>query len=83
MIAFDPEKDDRNRAKNGLSLTRPADLEVLAVVDDDRFAEPRRWAYGLIDGEFCCLAYVVRHGAVRALSLRRAHAEEVRRYDQR
>jgi uncharacterized DUF497 family protein len=55
-------------------------LEVLATIPDDRFTEPRKRAYGLIDGRFYCLAYVERDGDVRAISLRRAHAKEVRRY---
>ena len=74
MVAFDADKDDLNRAKHGISLARAVDLDVVATIFDDRFDEPRKRAYGLIDGRFFCLAYVERDGGVRAISLRRAHA---------
>lgn len=80
MIEFDPAKDEANIAKHGVSLARAADLEILARVSDTRFDEPRYRAYGLIDGVAHCLAYTIRNGAVRAISLRRAHLKEIRRY---
>ena len=79
-IAFDPAKDAVNIAKHGMSLARAADLDVLAFVPDDRFAEPRFRLYGLIDGQACCAAGTQRDGSVRVISLRRAHAKEMRRY---
>ena len=79
-IEFDPAKDEANIAKHGVSLARAADLDILAFVDDTRFAEPRYRLYGLIDGEAHCLAATDRDGRVRAISLRRAHAKEMRRY---
>ncbi len=79
-IEFDSDKDASNIEKHGVSLARAADLEVLARVIDDRFAEERRRACGLIDGVAHCLAYVIRDDRVRAISLRRAHAKEMRRY---
>jgi uncharacterized protein len=79
-IEFDAAKDAANLAKHGVSLARAADLEVFARVVDPRFAERRLRAYGTIDGEAYCLAYTLRNGAVRAISLRRAHAKELRRH---
>lgn len=79
-IEFDPAKDAANIAKHGVSLARAADLEVLSRVDDNRFGEPRFRAYGLIDGAAYCLAYTIRGANVRAISLRRAHQEEMDRY---
>lgn len=79
-IEFDPAKDAANIAKHGVSLARAADLEVLAYVNDERFAEPRYRAYGMLDGKAYCLAFADRNGAVRAISLRRAHRKEFRRY---
>ena len=76
-IEFDPAKDALNIAKRGVSLARAADLDVVALVDDSRFAEPRVRAYGYLDGKPYCLAYTVRGGNLRAISLRRAHQEEV------
>lgn len=80
MIEFDPAKDAANIAKHGVSLARAADLDVLADIADLRFEEPRRRAYGLIDGVHYCLAYTIRNGALRPISLRRAHQKEIKRY---
>lgn len=79
-IEFDPEKDEINVEKHGLSLARAVDLDVIAYVSDDRFAEPRFRLYGLIDGVAWCAAGTDRGGVVRIISLRRAHAKEMRRY---
>lgn len=79
-IEFDPAKDAANIEKHGISLERAADLEVLAYVEDDRFAEPRFRLYGLIDGVAHCVAGTDRDGKVRVISLRRAHAKEMKRY---
>ena len=80
QIEFDPAKDAANIAKHGVSLARAADLEVLAYVEDRRFAEPRFRLYGEIDGEAYCLAGTDRDGVIRVIGLRRAHAKEMRRH---
>ena len=77
-IAFDPAKDAANIVKH--SVSPAGELDIRAVVTDDRFAEPRFRAYGLVDGETFCLAFTLRDGDVRAISLRRAHRKEVRRH---
>ena len=82
-IEFDPAKDAINVERHGISLARAAALDVLVFVDDRaRFDEPRYRLYGLIDGTPYCLAAVDRGDRVRAISLRRAHAKEIRRYVQ-
>jgi hypothetical protein len=82
MDDFDPAKDAINRSKHGISLTRWVDLDVYAIVRDDRFqyGEPRYRAYGVIDGATYCLAFTIRDGRYRPISLRRAHAKEMRRH---
>ncbi len=80
-IEFDPAKDAANIAEDGVSLARAAELEVHAYVADDRFAEPRFRLYGLIDGEVYCVASTMRDHTIRIISLRRAHAKEMRRHD--
>lgn len=81
-IEFDPTKDAINIAKHQISLSRAVDFEMLAVRADDRFdyGEERFRAWGMIDGEPHCLAFTTRGGRVRAISLRRAHAKEMKRY---
>jgi uncharacterized protein len=82
MVDFDPSKDAVNLAKHGISLARWVDLHILAVVDDDRFeyGEPRYRGYGLIDGLAYCLVFTIRDGQYRPISLRRAHAKEMKRH---
>lgn len=82
QFEFDPEKDAANILKHGVSLARAVDLELLAYVEDRRFAEPRFRLYGLIDGEAYCLAGTDRNGKIRVINLRRAHAKEMRRHVQ-
>jgi uncharacterized protein len=83
-IAFDPGKDGINREKHGLSLTRASeiDLRTAYVLVDDRqdYGEPLWRAYGMLDGRLHMLAFTVRDGVIRAISLRRANVKEVRRY---
>lgn len=80
-IEFDSAKDAANIAKHGISLSRAGELDILAFVDDSaRHDEPRYRLYGLIDDMAHCLAAVDRDGKVRAISLRRAHRKEMRRY---
>lgn len=79
-IEFDPAKDAANIAKHGIPLARAEDIKVFARVRDDRFEEVHLRAYGLIDGLPYCLAYTIRNERVRAISLRRAHEKDVRRF---
>lgn len=80
-IEFDTAKDAANIETHGISLARAADLDILVAFQDDRFTvETRYRAYGLIDGAAYCLAFTVRADRVRAISLRRAHAKEIRRH---
>ena len=81
-IDFDEEKDRINVAKHGISLARAADFVILRFIEDDRYAygEVRYRAWGHIGGVPHALAFTVRDGRVRAISLRRAHQKEIRRY---
>lgn len=83
-ITFDPAKDADNIAKHGLSLADAHRLEMgEAVVEvDDRadYGETRFRAFGRIDDEGHCLVFTIREGAIRAISFRRAHEKEMRRY---
>ena len=79
-IEFDPAKNEANLAKHGVTLAAAADLDVLQVVEDHRFAERRFRLYGLLDGQPHCLAATLDRGIVRAISFRRAHLKEYRRH---
>ncbi len=83
-IEFDSAKNEANIAKHGVSLALGAemDMEAAVVLEDDRqdYGERRFRAFGHIDGLAYCFVFTVRETAVRAISLRRAHQKEMRRY---
>jgi uncharacterized protein len=81
MADFDPAKEAINLSKHGVSLARWVDLDILAIMRDDRFnyGEPRFRAYGLLDGQPHCLVFTVHNDEYRPISLRRAHAKELKR----
>ena len=81
-IEFDPAKDAENIRKHGISLARAVDIVGVARVEDARFNynEVRHRTYGFIDGLAYCLVFTLRGGNVRAISLRRAHTKEMKRY---
>jgi hypothetical protein len=82
QIEFDPAKEAANFAKHRISLARAADMTMLSVKRDERFdyREERFRAWGPINGEDYCFAFTIRGGVVRAISLRRAHAKEMRKH---
>jgi uncharacterized DUF497 family protein len=79
---FDDAKDEINKAQHGISLARAFDIEIVSFAEDDRFdyGEIRYRAWGYIDGKPYFLSYTLRKGEVRPISLRRAHAKEIRRH---
>jgi uncharacterized protein len=82
MPDFDPAKEAANLSKHGVSLARWVDLDMRVTFIDDRreYGEVRYRAYGFIDGVAYYLAFTNRNGRVRPISLRRAHAKEMKRY---
>jgi uncharacterized DUF497 family protein len=79
---FDEAKEVSNVAKHGISLARVSDFVEVAVMVDDRFeyGETRYRAWGHIDGIAYYLAFTFRDGEMRPISLRRAHAKEMKRH---
>jgi uncharacterized DUF497 family protein len=82
MADFDPAKEAINLSKHGISLARWIDLDIKVTFVDDRhdYGEIRYRAYGFIDGVSYCLTFTDRNAKVRPISLRRAHAKEMRRH---
>lgn len=80
MIVFDPEKDAANIAKHGISLRLAEAMfvdDALIEIDDRRdYGEPRWILYGEINGRLHVLAFTVREGVPRAISLRKANDRE-------
>ena len=85
-IEFDPDKDAVNQSKHGLTLALAArmDLDTAMVRPDGRHAygETRFQALGMIQGRLHLLAYTMRGGTMRAISLRKANARERKLYDE-
>jgi uncharacterized DUF497 family protein len=83
-ITFDPSKDASNQAKHGISLTAAEGFEWdTAVIEKDarkEYGEDRHIALGYIGDRLYCLVFVVRDGALRAISLRKANKREVKKY---
>lgn len=77
-MQFDTAKDAKNVTRHGISLSRATDMDVRAVLADTRkdYGELRYRAWGLIDGLPHFLAFTIRDGQVRPISLRRCHQEE-------
>ena len=84
---YDPQKDAINRAKHGVSLAlaQHMDLAAAFIEPDQRFSygEDRFQALGPINGRLHLLAYTMRGGTVRAISLRKANNRERKHYDRR
>jgi uncharacterized DUF497 family protein len=81
-MQFDPAKNEANIAKHGVSLERANEMVIQAVIEDNRqdYGEIRYRAFGLIDAVAHCLVFTDREGVLRAISLRRSHRKEMKRY---
>jgi uncharacterized DUF497 family protein len=86
QIEFDSGKDRINRDKHGISLAGAAemDIEAARIVPDLRrdYGEARFRAIGPIAGRLHSLAFTMRGGVLRAISLRKANRRERRSYEQ-
>lgn len=77
---FDPAKNEANKAKHGLDFVDFAGWDAEpAVLVDDRFdyGEDRFIALGRIDGVPHAIVYTLRGTAMRLISFRRAHEQEI------
>lgn len=81
-IGFDPDKGAHDPSKHGVSLRVGALVLENAVLDlpDDRFAEARRIACGVVDGRLFACAFTMRGATYRIISVRKANAREQRRW---
>ena len=81
---FNPDKDESNLDKHGLSLVEVNDFEwETAVVREDtrkQYAEQRFEAIGYIGNRLHVMVFCLRANAVRVISLRKANPREVKNY---
>ncbi|WP_375429218.1 BrnT family toxin [uncultured Sphingomonas sp.] len=83
-LLYDPAKDVINRFKHGLSFQdfHGFDAEPTVTVDNRfDYGERRFRAFGRISGVPHCLVYTETGAGVRAISFRRVHGKEFRRYE--
>jgi uncharacterized protein len=83
QIEFDPTRDQENRTKHGVSLRRAAEMILLSPpLVDERYdyGEPRYRGFGKIDDDYFVLAFTIRNGRLRAISLRPMNRRERARY---
>ena len=84
-IEYDPDKDQANQAKHGVSLAAAAemDLDKAIVIEDRRFdyGEARFLAYAPIGGRLHVLYFTMRGTVIRAIGLRKANTRERKHYE--
>jgi uncharacterized DUF497 family protein len=83
-VTFDPAKDRANVRKHGISLERSEDLDFDAAcfdIDDSQDYGEERWnAIGFLDAALHTLTFTNDGEGLRAISLRKADAEEREKY---
>ena len=83
-VEFDSAKDAENTRKHGVSLQRAEDFDLgaaLTKIDDRKnYGEVRYRSIGLLDAKLYVLAFTMRNGKLRAISLRTANRQECRQH---
>lgn len=86
MLTWDENKAAANLAKHGVAFDAVADFDwQTAEITVDRrraYGEVRNLATGYIGERLYVLVYVERSDDIRVISLRKANAREVTRYDE-
>jgi uncharacterized protein len=84
-VSFDPAKSERNAAERGLpfDLAAEFDFETALIGEDDRrnYGETRWLAFGMIGNRLHALCFTPTADGIRVISLRKANAREVKRYE--
>lgn len=84
-LSFDPAKNRRNVELRGIAFELAVDFEwsSAVVAEDSRrdYGERRFSALGFIESRLHVLVFTPRAGNVHVISLRKANAREVTRYE--
>lgn len=85
-IEWDNEKREATLKERGLDFADVAhlDWETALTAEYDRYdyGEARQVTLGLINDRLCVVVWIIRGGALRVISMRKANAREVRRYEE-
>ncbi|MEM7696590.1 MAG: BrnT family toxin [Pseudomonadota bacterium] len=81
-LEWDEAKRQRTLRTRGLDFEDLVRFEwrTAIIVFQDRDGEFRKLAYGHLDGRLMAVGYVIRDGAVRVFSMRKANKREQKRY---
>ena len=79
-MTFDPEKERRNLAKHGISLSRLAEMTGRLAIYSPRSGEDRWVVIGWIEGRLYAGVIANREGGIREISLRPANRREQKDY---
>ena len=86
-ITFDGLKNERNITARGLSFERASTFafETALIWRDDRrdYGEIRYSAIGMMEDRLHALVFTETTDGIRVISLRKANAREVKRYEAR
>ncbi len=81
---WDEAKNEANAAKHGISFAAAEafDWESALVVEDERpgYGEPRFVAVGFVGDRLHVMAFTLRGGKIRVISLRKANKREHHHY---
>lgn len=81
-LSYDPAKRARVLTERGLDFNDASKLfeGPVYTAEDDRFSygEIRRLTYGYLDGRAVVMVWTERDGSMRIISMRQAHAEEMK-----
>ena len=84
-FTYDSVKNDSNLAKHGLPLSDAKLLDwdsAISWIDERKnYGQERRIALVLMNGRLYCVIYVESTVAMRIISLRKANAREIDRYE--
>jgi len=81
---FDPAKSAINRVKHGLDFEQAQSLwdDARLLLADARTSDEARFlAVGMLGNHHWSAIFTVRSGRIRLISVRRARAEEIDRYE--
>ena len=85
VISFDPVKNNRNLQQRGLPFTMVQDLQwSSAFIEEDKrrdYGERRYRVFGYINQRLYAIVFTPRNNKVHVISLRKANAREVTRYE--
>jgi uncharacterized DUF497 family protein len=85
-LEWDPAKRDKTLAERGLDFADVSliDWDTALTPEDGRqtYAEPRFITLAPIGRRLCVVAWCYRNSALRVISMRKANAREIKRYEQ-